>query len=195
MSRKKKIVRSRTKEERKGTNYWLWGGLAGLAVVGLIALLVVSLQPQAEVTIEGLQTFRNQARDHNDAVSYNDPLPPTGGVHAPIWQNCGIYDTPIAGKNAVHSLEHGAVWVTYQPDLPADQIGALQDTVRGQSFILLSPWPDQAEPIVLTAWGLQLSVENVSDQRLEQFIDEYRLGPQTPEPGATCSGGVGEPIS
>jgi hypothetical protein len=45
----------------------------------------------------------------------------------------------------------------------------------------------------LTAWGIQLPVESVADERIPQFIDEYRLGPQTPEFGASCDGGVGQP--
>ncbi|MCP5096317.1 MAG: DUF3105 domain-containing protein, partial [Chloroflexi bacterium] len=52
--------------------------------------------------------------------------------------------------NAVHSMEHGAVWITYQPDLPADEIIELQDLVRGQPFLLLSPYPDLRGPVVVT---------------------------------------------
>lgn len=195
MAKRRKTTRSRPSSSKSSNNsLYLWGGIGLAAVIGLIVLLIISLRPDEVVTIEGLQTFRNLSREHNDAVNYQDPMPPAGGVHAPIWQNCGIYDEPILAKNAIHSLEHGAVWISYSPDLSADEIAQLRDMVRGQSYILLSPWPNQPEPIVLTAWGLQLSVDDVADERIELFIDEYRLGRQTPEPGATCSGGVGEPI-
>ncbi len=193
MSRSKRVVRSAVKSEEKKSTLWIWAVIAGLGVVGLGALLVISLLPQAEATIDGLLQFPNLSRGHNDAVSYSDSLPPAGGEHASIWQNCGIYDTPVEGKYAIHSLEHGAVWITYQPDLSAADIEALQAMVRGQSFILLSPWPGLPDPVVLTAWGVQLSVPGVDDERIGEFINEFRLGRQTPEPGASCTGGVGSP--
>jgi hypothetical protein len=92
-------------------------------------------------------------------------------------------------------LEHGAVWITYQPGLPEEDVTQLQDLVRGQSHLLLSPYPGLKSPVVLTAWGLQLELTSVQDSRIEEFIDRYQQGPQTPERGASCSDGVGQPIS
>lgn len=43
--------------------------------------------------------------------------PPTSGPHFPAWQNCGFYTEPIRDETAVHSLEHGAIWIAYDPDL------------------------------------------------------------------------------
>jgi hypothetical protein len=57
--------------------------------------------------------------------------------------------------------------------------------------MLLSPYPDQKSEIAATAWGVQLESDSVSDERLNQFIDRYRGG--GPEPGAPCSGGLGNP--
>ncbi len=48
--------------------------------------------------------------------------------------------------------------------------------------------------VVLTAWGIQLEVESVDDDRIAGFIDLYQRGSQTPEPGAPCTGGIGEPV-
>lgn len=179
---------------RSKTTYFLIGGGIIIAVVLLGALLFLSLQPTPEIA--GLVTFPRPARGHDNTVSLPPgELPPAGGVHHDVWQNCGIYDEPIGAENAVHSLEHGAVWVTYQPDLPVDQIAALEEQVRGVSFVLLSPYPEQRSPVVLTAWGLQLEVEGPDDERIGEFIDRYRVGPQTPERGAACTGGVGEPVA
>jgi hypothetical protein len=120
-------------------------------------------------------------------------LPPSGGDHEPVWQNCGVYTEPIGTYNAVHSLEHGAVWITYSPDLAADQVSALGELVAGKAYTLLSPLPNLASPVVLTAWGLQLELDDVADPRAEVFLRKYVQGPQAPEPGASCSGGVGNP--
>jgi Protein of unknown function (DUF3105) len=125
------------------------------------------------------------------------PLPHThvhGHVDDPYWQNCGVYDTPIQNENAVHSLEHGAVWLAYRPDLPADQVEVLRALARGHSHILVSPYPGLTEAVVATAWGVQLRLDSVDDPRLAQFVALYEQGPQAPEQGVTCSGALGDPI-
>ena len=119
--------------------------------------------------------------------------PPVGGEHNPVWQNCGFYDKPVADENAVHSLEHGAVWIAYGTALPRDQIGQLRALTQGHTHLLVSPHPDLDSPIVASAWGKQLVLEEADDPDLERFVRAYSQGPQTPEPGAPCSGGIGRP--
>jgi hypothetical protein len=116
-----------------------------------------------------------------------------GGDHDAAWLNCGVYTEPVPEENAVHSLEHGAVWITYEADLPADQVEALTDLVEGESYALLSPRDDMPAPVVASAWGLQLRVDDADDPRLAAFLVKYLQGEQTPEPGAACFGGVGTP--
>jgi hypothetical protein len=84
--------------------------------------------------------------------------------------------------------------VAYRPDLPADQVEQLRSLVRGRTYTLLSPYPDLDTPIAVSAWGAQVKVDSASDARIGNFITKYRQGPQTPEPGAVCVGGVGVPV-
>jgi hypothetical protein len=165
-------------------------GVVGVAILGY--LLYLGLRPAPE--LEGVVTFPRPARGHetNLDIPFGE-LPPAGGTHDPAWQNCGIYSEPLNTANVVHSLEHGAAWITYQPDLPAEQIAAIEDHFRGQTYTLISPYPGQRSPIVLTTWGVQLEVDDIDDGRVDEFIERYRLGPNTPERGAGCTGGVGEP--
>jgi hypothetical protein len=126
------------------------------------------------------------------AVTY-DLVPPVGGNHNPAWQNCGFYSEPIGTEFGVHSLEHGAVWITHRPDLPEDQVDALRDRTA-RSYVLVSPWEGELPaPVVASAWGKQLPLESATDPALAQFVDFFAQGPQTPEPGAACGGGVGNP--
>lgn len=153
--------------------------------------------------IDGTVAFPDLSLDHVDgAIEYPQPVPP-GGKHSAAWQNCGIYDEPVPPEPIVHSLEHGAVWIAYQPDLSDDQVEILQDLVRqahqirGEPLVLLAPMPTQfpmEAPIVATAWRVQLQLDDAADERLVQFLDRYQNGPFAPEPGAPCSGGVGEPL-
>jgi hypothetical protein len=109
-----------------------------------------------------------------------------------VWHNCGFFDAPIQDELGVHTMEHGAVWITYQPGLLADHRDTLR-SLAGPTFVLVTPHADLPSPVVATAWGVQLPLESLDDPRLQQFIRAYRNGPQTPEPGAPCTGGIGNP--
>ena len=168
--------------------------VGGLVVVGVMGwLLWLAMRPTQELA--GVVTFPRPSQGHElDLEIPFGELPPAGGVHDPAWQNCGIYDQPLNTANVIHSLEHGAVWISYQTDLPAGEVAAIHDAIRGQNYLVVSPYPEQRSPIVLTGWGVQLELESVDDDRFEQFIELYRLGPTTPERGAACTNGIGEPI-
>jgi hypothetical protein len=84
-------------------------------------------------------------------------------------------------------MEHGAVWVTYRPDLPSDQVEKLAKRVRGNSYMLMSKYPGLDKPISLQAWGYQLKVDNADDGRIDDFIRILRQN-ATQEPGAECAG-------
>ncbi len=143
--------------------------------------------------IPGLVTYSGLARDHvTGAVSYPQ-TPPAGGRHSAVWQNCGVYSTPVANENAVHSLEHGAMWITYRPDLPADQRALIKSAVAGQPYALVSPYAGLPSTVVATVWGQQLELPSASDTRLKTFIDTFKSGLRAPEPGGECTGGLGTP--
>ena len=147
--------------------------------------------------IEGVQTFPDKAAYHDHVNVVTDPggaLPPTFGAHYAKWQNCGIYNQPVDLGNALHSMEHGAVWLTYSPSLSAQQVTDLQALVRGHGYVLMSPYEKQTVPVVMTAWGVQLVINSLPDDRIAKFIAYYEKGPQNPEPGAPCSGAVGTPL-
>jgi len=188
-SRGKRRVANDT--QKPGRRWIIWGAV-GVGVIGLMAALYFNIR--GPLPIQGLQIFSRQERGHvEEDIAFSD-LPPVGGEHRDIWQNCGVYDEPIESAYAVHSMEHGAVWIAYQPELPEDEVLALQDRVRGDSFIILSPYPGLRSPVVVTAWQVQLELDNVDDGRISEFIEQHRVGPYTPERGATCSNGVGTPI-
>jgi hypothetical protein len=111
-----------------------------------------------------------------------------GGEHNTVPQQCDVYTEQIPAEHAVHSLEHGATWITYQPDLPDDQVEQLTELAEGNPYRMLSPLPGQESPIMVTAWGRQLPVDSADDGELERFLRAYTDGRQTPEKGAVCAG-------
>ncbi|MEV7680903.1 DUF3105 domain-containing protein [Streptomyces sp. NPDC088341] len=132
-------------------------------------------------------------RNHvTEAVKY--PMtPPVGGDHNQVWMNCqgDVYKDPIADVNAVHSLEHGAVWVTYNDKAADADVKALGEKVEKTPYSFMSPLKEQTGAIMLSAWGKQVTVDSASDPRVDQFFTKYVQGSQTPEPGAACTGGMG----
>jgi hypothetical protein len=143
---------------------------------------------------EGVETFDvGPGGRHTQGVVDYEHRPPAGGEHDPVWQNCGFYSEPVRDENAVHSLEHGAVWIAYSPDLPQDEVETLRDIAGGQDYVLVSPYEGLPSPVVATAWGKQLRLDSAEDPDLERFIGAFRQGPDTPESGAPCTGGIGRP--
>lgn len=120
--------------------------------------------------IDGVKSFQHKGGEHQEGRVAYAARPPAGGAHNPAWQNCGVYAQPIYDEYAVHSLEHGAVWVSYQRDLPAAQVELLKQLVEGRTSTLLSPHDAQTDPVVITAWNKQLAVQDASDKRLKQFL-------------------------
>jgi hypothetical protein len=178
----------------QGSQWHSWLIRVMLALIFLMVGLICVSIANEPAKIEGVVIFNRQPRGHDN--SFMPPateLPPAGGVHHHLFQNCGIYTDPVDPEKAVHSMELGAVWITYQPELPEADIAFLQEKVRGQEYLLLSPYPGQRSPVVLTSWGIQLEISSVHDERLKSFIARYRLGPATPERGASCTGGFGDP--
>lgn len=146
--------------------------------------------------IQGIVNYNAQkpawlTANHKQGKLSYQVSPPVGGDHNPVWQSCmgDIYKAPIANEHAVHSLEHGAIWITYDSKLPADQVEKLAERVRGLEYTLMSPVDNLGSPISLQAWGYQLKVDNASDSRIDAFMRALRKN-AAQEQGAACSGGV-----
>lgn len=184
-------------EESEGSRrtYIIIAVVAAVIIGGFITLAVIDSRQRAASTPPGdAKTVDvGPTRQHTEEDVNYEQSPPAGGEHNPTWQNCGYYDEPVRNETAVHSLEHGAVWITYSPDLPNDQINALRDRATEETHLLVSPMEDLPSPVVASAWGKQVQLEDAESEDLDRFIRAFAEGPQTPEPGAACTGGVGEP--
>lgn len=195
-----------------------WGLIAAVVALALLAggLLTFAVLNQGSQSEAGRIAEAREQLESDEALSvtpreevaYNhvegpvgyESTPPAGGDHNAVWQACqgNVYTQPIAAEHAVHSLEHGAVWVTHSPDLPEDQVDALASRVLGTDYMLMSPVEGQESPVMLSAWGYQLGVDSAADERIDTFIQSYRVTASR-EPGASCSSpltvqGVTEPL-
>ncbi|MFD8061453.1 DUF3105 domain-containing protein [Streptomyces cyaneofuscatus] len=202
-ARRAKLEEARRKErarERRGRLITIGASVAVvLALVAGGGYLVYQAnekdkkEEQAKASpVTGERSWDDLGREHV-ATKVDYPMnPPVGGDHNQVWMNCNadVYTAEIPKENAVHSLEHGAVWVTYNDKAPEADVKALTDKVKSTPYSFISPVKDQKEPLMLSAWGKQVTVESASDSRVGQFFSKYVQGPQTPEPGAACTGGL-----
>lgn len=195
----KKKMATQKRNQRIGLISAIVGGVAVLALV--IGFVVVASTPEPDpddIAIDGLKDFGTSlsATHVTTQVDYEAEYgmnPPAGGNHAAAWLNCGIYDQPQANENAVHALEHGAVWVTYDPDaLSDDEIATLRNAVPS-TYMVVSPFPGLPAPVVASAWNAQVELDGVDDPRLESFIQKYWKSASAPEPGALCTGAIDGP--
>ena len=193
----KRSAQSRRIDSSGGSKrtYIIIGLIAAAFVAGFAALVIVDArQKTASSPPSEVKTYDvGPAGQHTEGDVDYAQSPPVGGEHNPVWQNCGFYTEPIRDENAVHSLEHGAVWITYSPDLPQDEVERLRDLAQNETYVLVSPYPGLDSPVVASAWGKQVRLESAEDPDLERFVRAFSQGPQTPEPGAACTGGIGEP--
>ena len=170
--------------------------IAGLAVVAITAAAMAGSGSKSIPS--GTDVFAENDHTHVSTPVAYDHNPPAGGPHNPTPLNCGVYGEQVPNENAVHSLEHGTVWITYQPSLSASDVSSLVKLVTSnyvgtERYILLSPYQGLPTSVVASAWGAQLKVQSASDPRLADFIHYYAGGAQGGEQGATCTSGVGTP--
>lgn len=192
-----------------------WGLIAGILVVVLFAgaifgyYIVQNNAKQAKVAalaeftptaddkdpstkIPGVVTQTYTGGQHvrpTQTVAYTHS-PPFGGTHDGFWAACNgvVYPTAVRSENMVHALEHGSVWIAYNPDqITGAAVATLAAKVKDQPYSLMSPYPGLDQPISLQSWGHQLKVSDVNDPRIDQFIQALRTNQYAyPEVGASC---------
>jgi len=175
-------------------NWWPWalGGTGVVVLVAFIYFVSAGLTSEVSGIPDGVVDVPVDGALHVDGeVDYGEH--PAGGDHNAIWLNCGRYDQPVPEENAVHSLEHGAIWITYPTGSDSVFVDALAPYAN-QLKVIVSPVDGQTSPVLVTGWGVQLETDDPADSRIDQFIAAFIGGGNAPEPGGRCDGGVGQPL-
>lgn len=118
------------------------------------------------------------------AVDYgNHSNPPTYGDHHPAEANSqgsitprptGVYTTPQPDEDLVHNLEHGHVWISYNPTLisPSD-LAALQEFVRAggnDTGVILTPRSRNTVAIAVASWARLLTMSTFNAGDIRDFV-------------------------
>lgn len=167
--------------------------MAGLLLTGCSAGEQETTKPTPASPVPGVEVFTGLSNAHLKKGEYPQSYPqspPVGGPHSPRWLACGVYASAVPKENAVHSIEHGAIWLTYTPDLtPAGVASLAEFTKLSPEYVLVSPYSGQDHVLIATTWGLQLRVDSADDPRLVAFIKAHAGGDQGGEPGVGCAKG------
>lgn len=117
--------------------------------------------------------------DGSSSFAY-ETFPATSGPHAGTWAPCGIYAEEVPEVFSVHSMEHGAVTVHYDPALPVGDIERIRQAARELgSHVVVTPRSALTEPVVLTAWTVMARLGDVDTQAITDFWNEYsQQGPE-----------------
>ncbi|WP_415378533.1 DUF3105 domain-containing protein [Halosimplex sp. TS25] len=145
----------------------------------------------ADSVISQVETEESTGRNHEQQGTEIDyqTVPPTSGDHyGGTWESAGFYTEQKAYESLVHSLEHGAVVVYYDP---AEISAGGEEGLRGwasnqtgqwRSFIAVpNPEDDPEATYVLTAWEKRLTMNEYDAGTVRAFAAEYiGRGPENP---------------
>lgn len=118
-----------------------------------------------------------------EPISY-PASPPYGGSHWEIPTPCGVYAEQQAFEGLVHTMEHGAVIIYYQPDVfSPDEVNELRtlvlDLLADDRRIILTPNQDISSPLTLTAWGAILELDRLEEETVPGFVNAFEnRGPE-----------------
>lgn len=159
-----------------------------LLIVGL-GITVVAINREPETQRPGTEQA-NKGREHVESKEYGGEEPPTSGDHAqPVpWQ---VYKQEVPDDSTIHNMEHGGVYISYRPDLPADQVENIEK-LFGEPFsregfkpikAVVAPRSANSSPIIMSSWDRNLKLENFDEQVM---VDYYlnNIG-KSPEPTAS----------
>jgi hypothetical protein len=96
------------------------------------------------------------------------------GVSAPArW---GSFRQILPDEVLLHNLEHGGIGIHYDCEGGCPEIvQALDDIIpRNNSQFMMSPYVNMPSKIVITAWRHHLYLDEVDEDLIRQFIDEYQ---------------------
>jgi hypothetical protein len=172
-----------------------FGGFVTLGAVAaalvLIGALIIANRPDSPAAAS-TAALLGEERESGGAANHIEDAsllvivpgePPTGGPHFGVPQRIGIYDAAVPDGAVIHTLEHGAVWVTYDPDqVDEATVRQLRDLAREfEDDVLLSPRPENAKPIAAASWGRLLQLDRYDQGQLKAFVRTNRN--RSPEPG------------
>ena len=111
------------------------------------------------------------------AASYPS-TPPYGGPHWSQPLRCGIYEAEQRFEPMVHTMEHGAVVLYYQPlnvqdDTVAQMRVLASALLRDGARLIMTPSTRLGVSIAVTSWGRLLAMDQFEEDAIRGFVDAF----------------------
>lgn len=174
---------------RRRSRIWVPIVAGALLVVAIVNVAVSLNRPSIPEEIEGLIVYENVDDGVAEGQVTYETIPPAGGLHAATSLECGIYFSPVPNERAVAALATGAVWIAHDPNLTEIELDDLKLFSEGELDVFMSPYEDLPNPIVITAWGVQLYPDSPTDTRIASFMRDYTNGERAPARDLACLDG------
>ena len=173
----------------------MFGGIAFALVFISALVLSPNLTPRSGGGLRGVNTGGHIELDVDDGAvhipgnAYNvggySVVPATSGPHwagpttpagFPAPARWGQYEQALPNEVLLHNLEHGGIGLHYDCEVPCPEIvQALDDIIpRNPSQFILSPYVNMPGKIAVTAWRHHLYLDEVDEEEIRKFIDEYQ---------------------
>ena len=198
--REERRDRSRARARRK-RSLLMFGGIIFALVFISALVLSPNLNPRTS-TLQGINTGGFIEIDVDQGTSHipgNAPntepylfTPATSGPHwvgpttpvgVPSPARWGQYEQILPDEVLIHNLEHGGIGFHYDcAEACPELVQALNDIIpRNPSLFILSPYPNMPNKIAITAWRHHMYLDEVDEDQIRQFIDQYQ--DRAPESG------------
>ncbi|MGH2700894.1 MAG: DUF3105 domain-containing protein [Actinomycetota bacterium] len=147
--------------------------LAALVVAAVWFLFFRNLTPSSIQGYE-LEKFREDGGHTDQPVAYQ-MTPPVSGQHFVSAAPCGVHAEQIQNEVFVHSLEHGAVAVLYDPEQV--ETGTIRDieALVGEfdERTISAPYAGMETPITVASWAEMMRLPENDEGAIRDYISEF----------------------
>lgn len=132
------------------------------------------VEEQLSIPLMG-DTILGAGASHLADGEFYDDYSSDPAVIGPHWQHpagAGMKNTDIPDESLIHSMEHGAVIVYYNPELSEDDITLVKDAfISASGKKIIVPRENLDVPVALGSWGQLLKLSEINTDTIVQFIE------------------------